>query len=104
MHIPLMFGYLLNTKQYFKYFFFSILTANLWLSKTLHFGENDSQCHLNGTHVLHLDGSQKGNCEMFAPGKLYPSFFLVATHMFVGQILLICFVEKIGRRVTLSRY
>lgn len=73
--------------------------ANLWLSKTLDFGE-DASCHLNGTDVLHPDSYV--DCEGSSGGGLYGDFFLVGVHVVTGQLMLMAAVERLQRRVTLS--
>lgn len=70
----------------------------------LHFGE-ERECNLTGIDVSHLEVSHGVNkCSLSATDTLYRDFLMIGFNIFIGQLVLLCVIEKFGRRIPISEY
>lgn len=76
---------------------------NLWLVKTLK-GNHYSNCHINGTDVLHIESDLTKYCAVPIENNAYIKFVILAINVFGGQLILTCIVDKLGRKIALSTY
>ncbi|KAK5649246.1 hypothetical protein RI129_000275 [Pyrocoelia pectoralis] len=73
---------------------FDLLTTNIWLGQTVR--SNDQNCVFTTSSLN--DDSYK--CEDL-PASLYGNFFHLSINIFIGQLILLLIVERIGRRLSL---
>lgn len=81
--------------------FYSILEMNVLMARTV----TTSTAVRDGLDVLYLEPRKNGSlCSSYVTNKdLYFNFFIISLNIFIGRLLLMFFLDRIGRNVNLGK-